>query len=107
MLFAIWRFIQLWLPYWLIIKIYSSNKALPANIKTKSGRTLKAIMINDKNGILFTNEEYINNRAKKLRQQQLIINNASAQLSQEINSLSFELREDIFNEGLNNEDSNN
>ena len=98
MLYNIWRFIQLLLPYWLVIQIYKANKALPTNIKTRSGRNLKAIMITDKYGILFTSENYIVNRTKKLREQQLLLNNANEILSKEINNLSFEAREEVFNE---------
>lgn len=105
MLFAIWRFIQMWLPYWVIIKIYKSKKALPANIKTRSGRKLRAIMVTDKYGLLFTSQTYIENRTKKLREQQIRINNANEALTKEMNSLSFEAREDIMNQELSNEDS--
>lgn len=107
MLFNLWKFIQLLLPYWLVIRIYRYNKAIPANIKTRSGRTLKAIMVTDKYGIIFTNEEYIENRTKKLREKQMIINAANEELSKEINSLSFQTREEMFAEDLISETSGN
>ena len=66
MIYAIWRWIQLWLPYGLILHIYKNDKALPANIKMQNGRLLKAIMVTTDYGILFSEEKYIDNRLKRL-----------------------------------------
>ena len=97
MLYNIWRFIQLLLPYGFILNIYKRNKAIPTNIKTKSGRNLKAIMITDKYGVIFTEDIYIENRLHKLRQKQKQVDALNSQLANEINSLSFQAREIMFN----------
>ena len=97
MLHSIWRFIQLILPYGIILHIYKRNKAIPTNIKTKSGRNLKAIMITDRYGVLFTEDVYIENRLHKLRQKQKQVDALNSQLANEINSLSFKAREIMFN----------
>ena len=90
-------FIQLLLPYGFILNIYKRNKAIPTNIKTKSGRNLKAIMITDKYGVIFTEDIYIENRLHKLRQKQKQVDALNSQLANEINSLSFQAREIMFN----------
>lgn len=106
MLYALWRLIQYWLPFWVVVRIYQSRKAIPATIKTRSGRTLKAIMINDHCGIICTTQHYIHNRTKKLRQKQLEINEATNNLMREMNTLSFDARESIMSEDYD-ETSNN
>lgn len=100
MIYKLIRFILLLLPYWLVIKIYKTDKALPANIKTRTGKVLKAIMVTDKYGILFTSEEYLKNRVKYLREQQDTINQANAAIAAEMNTLSAEARDLFFEENL-------
>lgn len=97
-LYHIWRFIQLLLPYWLVLNIYKTNKAIPTNIKTRSGRNLKAIMITDKYGVIFTEDIYIENRLHKLRQKQKQVDAINNELAKEINNLSFQSREIMFND---------
>lgn len=98
MLFNIWRWIQLWLiPYGLLIQIYKRKKALPANIDTKYGRKLKAIMINTEYGILFTAEKYIENRLKVLKDKQQKAFEANNVLVKEINELTMQQRELMYN----------
>lgn len=97
MLFKIWRFIQMWLPFWLILRIYRSNKALPANIHTKFGRKLKAIMITTDYGLLFSDEKYNENRLKLLREKQKEAFNLNNELIKEINELTMEQRELMYN----------
>ena len=98
MLYAIWRWIQLWfIPYGWLVKLYKANKALPANIKTRQGRNLRAIMVTTDYGILFTEETYIKNRAKKLKEEQERASRLNDALIQEINALSFQERESLYN----------
>lgn len=99
MLYKIWTFIQLLLPYWVVIQMYKHNKALPVNIKTRTGRTLKAIMVTTNYGILFDNGVYILNRGKHLQQQQKQLDEATQLIAKEINNLTFEAREELFNKG--------
>ena len=101
MIYAIWKFIQLILPYWVVILLYKHNRALPVNIKTRTGRTLKAIMVTANYGILFDNGTYIKNRGKRLKQQQQQLNEATENIAREINNLTFEAREELFNRGEN------
>ena len=96
MLYKLWNLIQVWLPYWVILKIYEQSRALPAKIRTKSGRNLKAIMITTEYGILFTERKYVHNRLKKLREKQLKLENINTELANEINNLSFEAREMMY-----------
>ena len=96
MLHNLWKFIQLFLPYILLIKIYEHNKALPANIKTRTGRRLKAIMINTDCGILFSEEKYIANRSKILKEKQEEIDKISNSIIREINELGFDERESLY-----------
>ena len=96
MLFNLWRFIQLLLPYWVVIHIYKSNRCIPANIRTRSGRNLSAIMVTDNYGVLFSDEKYVKDRVEKLKQQQLMLNTAMENVLSEINNLSFEVREQVF-----------
>lgn len=96
MLFKLWQWIQLWLPLGLLIKMYSNNKAIPTNIKTRSGRGLKAVMITTDFGILFSNEKYINDRVKKLMDKKKLLDSASDEILNEINSLSFNTRQELY-----------
>lgn len=98
MLYNIWRFIQLLLPYWVVILLYKNNRALTANIKTRTGKALKAIMISDKYGILFAEKDYLTSRIKVLKEQQNKVNYINKQIADELNSLSLEARELFFNE---------
>lgn len=96
MLYAFWRFIQLLLPYWLVIFIHKRNKALPTNLKTREGNNYKAIMITNNCGIIFSEDEYIKNRAKFLKKQKALLDEYNKQIINEINSLPFEEREKLF-----------
>lgn len=97
MIYAIWRWLQLWLPLGLILHIYRSDKALPANIKMGNGRKLKAIMITTDYGVLFSEEKYIDNRLKRLVKQQKEVNLLNDTLIKEINELDFIQREQLYN----------
>lgn len=96
MLFNIWRFIQLWLPYWVILRMYKRNKALPANIRTRQGNNYKAILITEDYGVLFSEDKYIENRAMFLKEQKKILDLQNDMLIKEINSLPFEERERLY-----------
>lgn len=97
MLYWMLRLVILILPYGLVLSIYKNNNALPANIHTRSGRFLKAIMITENYGILVSKKVYIDNKAKLLMEKQKQLNEANEKLAKEFNSLSFDLREEIFN----------
>ena len=98
MLYNLWRWIQLWLiPYGLLLQIYRRNKALPANINTKYGRKLKAIMITTDYGLLFSDEKYIENRLQLLKQRQQKAFDENNLLMKEINELTMEQRELMYN----------
>lgn len=102
MLFAIWRFIQLLLPYGLVLYIYSKNKALPTNIRTSYGKGLKAIMITTEYGILFSEDKYLSNRAEVLKKRKKEIDDMNAELLKELNSMTKEEKErlsEYFKEG--------
>lgn len=96
MIYAIWRWIQLWLPYGLILHIYKNDKALPANIKMQNGRLLKAIMVTTDYGVLFSEEKYIDNRLKRLVAKQKEISNTNDLLIKEINELDFIQKERLL-----------
>ena len=51
MLYKFWSWLQLWLPYGLILYMYKNNKALPSQLRLRNGRKLKAIMISTDYGI--------------------------------------------------------
>ena len=104
MLFKLWELIQLLLPLKLLIKIYKNKKAIPTNIKTRSGRGFKAIMITNDIGILFSNEVYIGDRVKKLVQQKKFLDKASDEILDEINSLSFNSKQELYELMKSNED---
>lgn len=96
MIYNIWKWLQLWLPYGLILFIYKHDKSLPANIRMKSGRNAKAIMITTDYGILFSEEKYIKNRLKKLVKQQKEIAQLNDVLLKEINELDFIQKEQLL-----------
>lgn len=102
MLYNLWRFIQLLLPYGLILHIYRCNKAMPANIKTRTGRNFRAILITTEYGIIFSDEKYIQNRTKRLKEKQKQVEAMNNALIDEINSLSFAERERLY--GLTSEE---
>ena len=96
MIHALWRWIQLWLPYGLILFMYRNNKALLANIKMRTGRNLKAIMVTTDYGILFSEEKYIDNRLKRLVQKQKEVSQLNDILVKEINELDFIQKEQLL-----------
>lgn len=98
MIYKVIRFFLLLCPYWLLIQLYKRNKAIPANIRTRTGKILKAIMITECYGILFTEKDYIKNRVSYLRSQQYRINEENKNIAKEMNSLSMEARELFFEE---------
>lgn len=97
MLFKLWRLIQLLLPFGLIALMYGHRKSLPSNINLKNGRKLKAIMITTNYGILVSSEKYVKNRLQKLKQEQEKIFNYNNSLIKQINELTFEQREEMYN----------
>ena len=97
MIYKILRFIQLWLPFWFILWLYKSDQALPANIKTRTGRNLKAIMITTEYGLIFAEEVYNKNRLKLIKQKQQEVAQLNDELIAEINNLSFAERELLIN----------
>ena len=77
--------------------MYKRNNALPTNILTSQGTKLKAIMITTNYGIICTMEEYVKNRAKVLKEKQEQVSKLNDALIAEINALSFEERELLYN----------
>lgn len=98
MLFNIWRFIQLLLPYGLILYMYRKNQALPANIRTRQGNNYKAMLITEDYGILFSEDKYIKNRSAYLMQQKKLLEQQSNIVINELNNLDFAERERAYNE---------
>jgi hypothetical protein len=96
MIHAIWKWLQLLLPYGLILHIYRHDKGLPANIKMQNGRCLKAIMITTDYGLLFSQEKYVDNRLKRLVAKQKEISHVNDLLIKEINELDFIQREKLL-----------
>ena len=100
MLFKLWAWIQLWiLPLGWLLKIYSKNKALPANIRTHSGRNYKAVLITTEYGLLFSEKTYMANRTQKLREMQYALQVASEAFDKELNSLSFQEKQEYYDMG--------
>ena len=99
MLYRLWNFIKLLLPYFIVINMYKRNRAIPANIKTASGKILKAVMVTDKYGILFFSDAYYKNRIKYLQRKRDFIQEQTNDLTSELNELSFEARELFLNQG--------
>ena len=106
MLMWIWKKIQLFLPFGIIIYMYKNNKSIPANIRTRSGRMLHAIMITTDYGILYSDEVYIKNRTKVLKQMQQSLLHKSQQVEREINNLSFEEKELLYHGDESDGDDN-
>lgn len=96
MIFAIWRWIQLWLPYGFILWLYRRNQALPTNIKTREGNNYKAILITEDYGVLFSETKYIQNRGRFLMAQKKLIEQKNNEVIKELNSLNFFERENIY-----------
>ena len=95
MLFNLWRWIQLWLPYGLILWIYRRNQAIPTNIKTYEGNNYKAMLITEDYGILYSEDKYIRNRGQYLMEQKRQIEEQNKAVLNELNSLNMLAREDI------------
>lgn len=98
MIFAIWRWLQLFLPYGFILWLYKSNKALPSILTTFSGRKLKVVMVTNDYGILVSMDKYVHNRLLKLKQAQKKAFDTSNLLQNEINNLAMEAREQLYNQ---------
>jgi hypothetical protein len=96
MIHALWRWLQLLLPFGLLLHIYRNHKALPANIKMQNGRLLKAIMITTDYGLLFSEEKYVDNRLKRLVAKQKEISHVNDLLVKEINELDFIQKEQLL-----------
>jgi len=97
LIYAIWRWIQLWLPYGFILWLYRRNKAIPANIKTREGNNFKAILITEDYGIMFSEDKYVENRGKFLLSQKRVLEEQNNEVIKELNSLNFKERERIYN----------
>lgn len=93
MLFALWRFIQLLLPYGLVLYIYRRNKSLPTNIKTTYGKGFKAVLITTDYGVIYSDDKYIANRALELKKRKKQIEDMNNVLLDELNSMTVEERE--------------
>ena len=97
MLHWLWNLIQLLLPYGLIIRMYRNKRGIPANIRTRSGNNLRAIMITTSYGIILGANDYVANRSKQLMELHNQLQRQSKEVMQEINKLNFEVREQLFN----------
>lgn len=108
MLFNLWRWIQFWLiPYGILVKIYSRNKALPANIKTWQGNNYKAVLINKDYGILFSADKYIANRGQYLLEQKKQLLEQENAVLNELNDLNMLARKTIYEDYLENQENEN
>ena len=96
MLFKLWRFIQLWLPYGIILWMYKQNRALPANIRTRDGNNYRAILITEDYGILFSDDVYIKNRGKFLLKQKAYIEAENDAVIRELQDLNVYERMRIY-----------
>lgn len=96
MLFNLWRFIQLWLPYGIILWLYRQNRALPANIKTRDGNNYRAILITEDYGVLFSDDVYIQNRGKYLLKQKAEIEAENDAVIRELQDLNVYERMRIY-----------
>jgi len=103
MLFKLWRWIQLWLPYGLILWMYRKNQAIPTNIRTYEGNNYKAMLISEDYGILFSEDKYIKNRGQYLMEQKRLIEERNNEVIRELNSLNVLAREDIYRNNQNKE----
>lgn len=89
------RFLQKLLPFGLVLAMYKYDRAIPAIIK-KGGTNLKAIMITNEYGLLFTESVYIKNRTKKLREKQRELEAMNKEFMEELNELSFTEKEEYY-----------
>ena len=96
MLFKLWRFIQLWLPYGIILWMYKQNRALPANIRTRDGNNYRAILITEDYGVLFSDDVYIKNRGKFLLKQKAQIEAENDAVIRELQDLNVYERMRIY-----------
>jgi len=96
MLYNIWRWLQLWLPYGLILWMYRKNQALPANIRTREGNNYKALMITNDYGILFSEDKYIKNRGAYLMQKKRDLEQLNNAVLSELNSLNMLERQRLY-----------
>lgn len=99
MIFKLWRFIQMFLPYGVILWIYRRNQAIPANIRTREGNNYKAILITEDYGLLFSEDKYVKNRGNFLMEQKRLIEEENNKVIKELNSLNMEERERIYRDG--------
>lgn len=99
MLFKLWRWIQLWLPYGFILWLYRRNQAIPTNIRTREGNNYKAILITEDYGLLFSVDKYVKNRGSYLMEQKRLLEQKNNQVITELNSLNMEERERIYRDG--------
>lgn len=96
MIFNLWRFIQLLLPYGFILWLYRQNKALPTNIRTREGNNYKAILITQNYGLLFSEDKYIQNRGSYLMERKRLIENQNNEILNELNDLNFLERQRVY-----------
>lgn len=97
MLYWIWNKLKLFMPFGLLLWLYKGKKGLPTNIKLRSGRNMKAVMLTTEYGLLFTLERYNAARLEKLKETSDNLAKAKAEIDKEINGLSFEVKEELFN----------
>lgn len=97
MLMWIWDRLKLFLPYIVLVGLAKGKKGLPANIRLKSGRNLRAIMLTTEYGLLFAEEIYTDSRLKELKAASETLARAKAEIDKELNGLSFEVKEELFN----------
>ena len=96
MLFKLWSFILLWLPYGVVLWMYKQNRALPANIRTRDGNNYRAILITEDYGVLFSDDVYINNRGKFLLKQKAHIEAENDAVIRELQDLNVYERMRIY-----------
>ena len=72
MLFALLRFLTLFIPYGLLLLFVRGKKTVQTNLKTLSGRRLNAFMLSENYGILVMKEKYIDDRLKKLKKKAIM-----------------------------------
>lgn len=99
------RFLQKLLPFGLVLAMYKSDPAIPAII-TKGGVHLKAIMLTNEYGLLFTEQVYTKNRTKKLREKQQELDKMNKDFLDELNSLTYAEKEAYYQFKGNKEDNN-
>ena len=97
------RFLQKLLPFGLVLAMYKSDPAIPAIIK-KGGTNLKAIMLTNEYGLLFTEQVYMKNRTKKLRERQKELDQLNKDFLDDLNNLTYEEKEQYYYEGKNAND---